>query len=148
VTIDLTDVLERATASRRDPRAGIRAAVTAYRSFVRARPNGYGLLFAHLAPESLPEAELVAASGLPLVRAMQRLVGPERALEAARTLAAWAHGFVSMELAGAFRLGGDVDAAFAFGIDALLAGVVDPMATPDRPQRGTRRERGTRTPSQ
>ena len=31
----------------------------------------------------------------------------------------WAHGFVSMELAGAFRLGGDVDAAFDFGIDRL-----------------------------
>ena len=36
---------------------------------------------------------------------------------------AWAHGFVSMELAGAFRLGGDLDKAYAFGVDAILAGV-------------------------
>jgi hypothetical protein len=34
---------------------------------------------------------------------------------------AWAHGFVSMELAGAFRLGGDVDDAFAFGVDRLAS---------------------------
>jgi hypothetical protein len=53
---------------------------------------------------------------------MEELVGPDRALEAARTLVAWSHGFVSMELAGAFRLGGDVDAAFGFGADAVLRG--------------------------
>jgi hypothetical protein len=52
-------------------------------------------------------------------------VGQERALEAARTLVAWAHGFVSMELSGAFRLGGDVDAAFAFGVDAVLQGITE-----------------------
>lgn len=45
--------------------------------------------------------------------------GPEHALERARLFVAWAHGFVSMELAGAFRLGGDVDAAFEYGIDRL-----------------------------
>ena len=36
---------------------------------------------------------------------------------------AWAHGFVSMELAGGFRLGGDLDAAYATGIDLILAGI-------------------------
>ena len=35
---------------------------------------------------------------------------PEHGLEAARTVVAWANGFVGMELAGAFRMGGDVDA--------------------------------------
>ena len=34
---------------------------------------------------------------------------------------AWANGFISMELAGAFNLGGDLDEAFAFGIDRLTA---------------------------
>jgi AcrR family transcriptional regulator len=125
VTADLSETIARATTSRREPRAGIRAAAIAYRRFVHAHPNGYGLLFAHLAPEWLPPSETVAAIGLPLVGAMEELVGPDRALEAARTLAAWAHGFVSMELAGAFRLGGDVDAAFAYGIEAVLSGVAE-----------------------
>lgn len=48
--------------------------------------------------------------------------GPE-ALEAARTLVAWAHGFVSMELAGGFRLGGDLAAAYATGIELIIAGI-------------------------
>jgi hypothetical protein len=59
---------------------------------------------------------------LPIVRATGRLVGEAQALESARTVVAWAHGFVSMELAGAFRLGGDLDVAYAFGIEAILAG--------------------------
>ena len=56
----------------------------------------------------------------PLIAAMTRLVGEERALSAARTIVAWAHGFVTMELAGAFRLGGDLDEAFAAGLDSIL----------------------------
>ena len=61
--------------------------------------------------------------GEPVVDAMTRLAGPSDALEGARTFVAWAHGFVSMELAGAFRLGGDLDAAYAFGIESILDGV-------------------------
>jgi hypothetical protein len=33
---------------------------------------------------------------------------------------AFAHGFVSMEITGAFRLGGDVDEAYRYGVDALV----------------------------
>ena len=125
VATDLGREIERAAAREQDPRAGLRAALIAHRRYVRAHPNGYGLLFAHLHPDSMPDAALVATSGLPIVRRMEELVGSERALEAARTLVAWAHGFVSMELAGAFRLGGDVDAAFAFGASAVLEGVTE-----------------------
>jgi hypothetical protein len=39
----------------------------------------------------------------------------------------WAHGFISMELAGAFRLGGDVDAAFEFGLRRLVAAFAPPI---------------------
>ena len=53
----------------------------------------------------------------------ERLVGIERALEAARLLTAFVHGFVSMEIAGAFRLGGDVDRAFRYSLDAIIAGL-------------------------
>jgi AcrR family transcriptional regulator len=120
---DLAKGLEAGIASSRDPRAGLRAAAEAHRAFVHAHPNGYGLLFAHLLPESMPDAALVGRAGLPIVRAMEEIVGPARSLEAARTFVAWAHGFVSMELAGAFRLGGDVDAAFRYGVEATLAGI-------------------------
>jgi hypothetical protein len=55
----------------------------------------------------------------PVLRVAAELAGPEHALEAARTVTAWANGFISMELAGAFNLGGDVDRAFEFGISCL-----------------------------
>jgi hypothetical protein len=51
--------------------------------------------------------------------AVTALARPDHVLDAARTIVAWSSGFVSMELAGAFRLGGDVDAAFRYGIDRL-----------------------------
>ena len=43
-------------------------------------------------------------------------MGADHALDAARLLTAWATGFVTMELAGAFRLGGDLDDAYDYGI--------------------------------
>jgi hypothetical protein len=47
------------------------------------------------------------------------------ALEAARLFVAFAHGFVSMELAGAFRLGGDVDRAWRTGVATIVDAVAD-----------------------
>ena len=127
VVADLTGTMARATESG-DPRSDIRAAAIAYRTFVLRNPNGYRLLFTDLA-EANPDPSALAAAGEPVVQAMTRLAGPSEALEGARTVVAWAHGFVSMELAGAFRLGGDLDAAYAFGIESILNGV-SASATP------------------
>jgi AcrR family transcriptional regulator len=105
------------------PRDDLRATLLAFRSFVQANPNGYRLLFEDVSGGAAPDAGRLAALGTPIVASTARLVGDADALDAARTLVAWAHGFVTMELAGAFRLGGDLDAAYAYGIDAILAGV-------------------------
>jgi AcrR family transcriptional regulator len=122
VAADLERTLSTATGAG-DPRERLRAAVVAYRDFVRDNPNGYRLLFADLPPEALLEPERLAALGAPLVTAAAGVAGDADALEAARTVVAWAHGFVTMELAGAFRLGGDLNVAYAFGIEAILDGV-------------------------
>jgi AcrR family transcriptional regulator len=122
VVADLSRILARATQTD-DPREDLRAAVVAYRDFVLRNPNGYRLLFADLPAGANADPASLAALGEPIVRAMARLAGDAAALEGARTLVAWSHGFVSMELAGAFRLGGDLDVAYAFGIDSILTGV-------------------------
>ena len=124
VVDELSMTMSRATETG-DPRADLRAAAADYRAFVRANPNGYRLLFTDLT-DADPHASSLAALGAPIVDAMTRLVGPSDALEAARTFVAWAHGFTSMELAGGFRLGGDLDTAYAFGIESILAGVSAP----------------------
>lgn len=86
-----------------------------YRAFARDRPEAFRLLYA------IPgNDEVLRRASEPVLRAARAAVGEERALDEARLLTAWATGFVSMELAGAFRLGGDVDAAFEYGIARLV----------------------------
>ena len=87
------------------PRPTIRAPTCAppplaYRAFVRRNPNGYRLLFTDLPSGASPDPAILAAVGEPLVGRWRRSPASRDALEAARTFVAWAHGFVSMELAG------------------------------------------------
>jgi AcrR family transcriptional regulator len=103
-----------------EPGAGLRAVAGAFRRFALGHPRAYELIFMPLpAGASLEPAANAFAAG-PLVELAERAVGPEQALEAARLLTAFAHGFVSMELAGAFRLGGDLDEAYRYGVDVLV----------------------------
>jgi AcrR family transcriptional regulator len=103
-----------------DPGADLARLARAVRAFAHERPGGYRLIFGAGAELRLSEAALADASG-PVLRVAGELAGEEHRLDAARTITAWANGFVSMELAGAFRLGGDVDRAFEFGIACLAA---------------------------
>jgi AcrR family transcriptional regulator len=120
---DLGDVAERAaTAAGADPGDRLRALARALRSFAHRRPVAFRMVFAPTSELRL-DAESLRASSVAVVRAATDLAGEEHGLDAARTFTAWANGFVSMELAGAFRLGGDVDRAFDFGVEALVAAV-------------------------
>ena len=67
--------------------------------------------------------ELLASTSAPLIAVVAELTGPEDALLAGRTVTAWATGFIAMELGGAFRLGGDVEAAFEYGVARLAAAI-------------------------
>lgn len=100
---------------------GLVALAHAFRQFALGHPEGYSLLFA-IGPEpTRPLAATLERVTAPVLRECERLVGGGRALDAARTLTAWITGFVGMELAGAFRLGGDIGQAFDYGIDRLHA---------------------------
>ncbi|HEU4895603.1 MAG TPA: WHG domain-containing protein [Acidimicrobiia bacterium] len=104
-----------------DPRADLEALANAFRDFARGQPGAYRLLFAPLPEGSAPGQESFVAASLPVLRTAEALVGPDRALDAARLVTAWAHGFLTMELAGAFRMSGDLDEAFRYGVDRLTA---------------------------
>jgi AcrR family transcriptional regulator len=120
VVDELTAAADAAAASG-DPAADLRAMLAVYRSFARANPVAYQLMDA---PQSVSGAaarsERAAAT---LLRLVADLAGPRDALPAARTIVAWANGFITMELAGAFRLGGDLEQAWDFGLDRILNAV-------------------------
>lgn len=87
-----------------------------YRAFAHAHPEGFRLLFLTAVPQ-----EALERSAAPVIRACAAAVGDEDALDAARLFTAWATGFLQMELSGAFRLGGEVDRAFDYGLRHLIA---------------------------
>ena len=108
-----------------DPSGDLRALAKAFREFATRQPGAYRLLFAPLPEQWAPDQEAFAAASRPVLRTTEALVGPERALDAARLVTAWAHGFLTMELAGAFRLSGDLDSAFDYGVERLTASLVE-----------------------
>ena len=129
VAHELTETLD-AAAKTGDPLADLRSLAHALRAYARANPAAYGLLFAHLPAEARPDQDDLARTSAAVLRTTTTLAGPDLALEAARMVVAWAHGFISMELAGAFRLGGDLDRAYAFGIERLGTALVQAAPSP------------------
>lgn len=119
-----------------DPATGMRSAATAFRAFAHTHPRTYEILFANLPEGARGSPERNAAAAAPVLSLAERMVGPASALQAARLVTAFAHGFTSMELAGAFRLGGDVDAAYRYGVDVL----VESMARHSAKARDRRRQ--------
>ncbi|WP_431033746.1 TetR/AcrR family transcriptional regulator [Streptomyces sp. P6-2-1] len=90
-----------------------------YRDFSLAHPEGFRLVIHSV---HAPQPALARAAR-PLLDATRVLVGPEESLDAARFVTAWLTGFIGMELSGSFRLGGDVEGAFAYGLDAMYRGL-------------------------
>jgi len=122
VAAELSTIVEQA-ASTGDPARDLVAVATAFRAFAHRNPEAYALLFRRL-PEGLRTSiDLTSPGFAALFRTVETLAGPEHQLEAARTVVAWANGFVSMELAGAFRMVGDVDAAFIYGAERIVAAI-------------------------
>lgn len=117
VATDLATTLEEVAT---EPRPDVRLLLARGRSFAHRHPEGYALLYARLPERARPRREVLAAASATVVDAAAALAGEEHALPAARTLVSWLHGFVTMELAGAFRLGGDVEEAFRYGVDRLV----------------------------
>ncbi|MDN5854596.1 MAG: WHG domain-containing protein [Actinomycetia bacterium] len=91
--------------------------IRSYRAFAHQWPEGFRLMFSPGAP-----LDALERAAEPILAATRQLAGVE-ALEAARLVTAWATGFIQMELAGAFRLGGDVDRAFEYGLARLRVGL-------------------------
>lgn len=122
---ELAESLDAAAAGG-DAEQDLRGVAAAFRAFAHANPAAYPLLFDPRPGGPSPEA--LARSSAAVLGVAAALAGQERALPAARTFVAWASGFVSMELAGAFQLGGEVEEAWEYGVN-LLAESLRPRDT-------------------
>ena len=101
--------------------ATVAGLASTYRAFAHERPEGFRLILSAGA-----DAESLARVSAPVLRIAEELVGSAEALAAARLITAWATGFITMELAGAFRLTGDLEHAFEFGVARLSVALSPP----------------------
>jgi AcrR family transcriptional regulator len=115
-----------AAAGSGDPHQDLHAMARVHRTFAHEYPETFRLLWSRLPDDWRFDADLNARLTEPVLRSVAALAGERDALVAARTFVSWAQGFISMELAGAFRLGGDVDAAFEYGLRRLTAALSCP----------------------
>jgi AcrR family transcriptional regulator len=122
------------------PEARLRWFAGELRAFAHTRPAAFGLLFAGIPDAWRADPTANADAVRPLMEAATELVGADHALDASRTLTAASVGFITMELAGAFRLGGSVDDAWAYLLETLVAGLArQASGGPRRPGRGSTR---------
>jgi AcrR family transcriptional regulator len=127
---ELGAALEAAAPRGTPPRTGLEAAAFALRRFAHARPAAFRLVLNPGAETARPDPAVSRQAAATVLRLAGELAGPDQALPAARTITAWANGFLAMELADAFRLGGDVDEAFRFGVDALVRALAERPGPP------------------
>ncbi|MDY0914232.1 TetR/AcrR family transcriptional regulator [Rathayibacter festucae] len=130
-------------AARVDPLEDAEELADALRAFGRERPAAFLLVMAPAPGTPVARQEFRDAASASVLRVAARLAGEEHALEAARTLTAWATGFVGMEINGAFTLGGDVESAWRFGLSRVVAALQLAEREPAELSAPTPRPRGT-----
>lgn len=120
---ELEGVLRRETKGR-TPAARLRSMADVYRRFALEKPHRYELIYSRNAFDDPEIAAACLFSAKPLFEELARGGVPEaRILPLSRTLTAFLHGFVSMEIVKAFRLGGDIDEDFRLSVETILAEV-------------------------
>jgi AcrR family transcriptional regulator len=117
VALELAAEVDAAVAGA-DPAADLRAVADAFRRFARRNAAAYPLLFDPRQGGMSDHAR--DRSSQAVLRVSAALAGEEHGLAGARMVVAWAHGFVTMELAGAFRLGGEVEEAWDFALARMV----------------------------
>lgn len=111
---------------RLDSAASVLELANGLREFAHECPAAFQLIMTPGAGVPVARPEFGVAASEPILRLAGALAGKEHALEAARTLTAWASGFISMELNGGFNLGGNIDQAWQFGVKSIIDAITNP----------------------
>lgn len=94
----------------------------AHYSFAHANPNTYMLAYTTSNPEIRANPNMLLERAISIQQIIKEISGEENSLPALRGLLALVHGFVTLELNGQFRRGGDLALAFEQIIIAYLQG--------------------------
>jgi AcrR family transcriptional regulator len=130
ILFELEAVLRKGTKGD-SPRERLWSMAHTYRRWGNRHPHRYGMIYSK---DIDKDDELVAAclfAAQPLFEELKRAgVSDTDVLPLSRTVVAFLHGFVTMEIAGAFWLGGSVDEAFEAALETILGPVVSTPRTP------------------
>ena len=120
---ELEGVLRRETKGK-TPAARLRSMARVYRRFALEKPHRYEVIYSRNAFDDPEIAAACLFSAKPLFEELRTAgIAEARILPLSRTLTAFLHGFVSMEIVKAFRLGGDIDRDFEESVATILAEV-------------------------
>jgi len=117
-------------AGRLDAAVGPVELANALRAIGHERPAAFQLIMTPGPGVPAVGDEFVRAASAAILRVADELAGEEHALEAARTLTAWAAGFITMELNGGFNLGGNVETAWQYGVERIVAAITATREAP------------------
>ncbi len=117
---DLERTLRRETKGR-TPKQRLHSMADAYRRFAKQWPHRYEVIYSRYAVNDPELAAATRKAAQPLFEELRAVGVPdERILPLSRTLTAFLHGFVSMEIVGAFRLGGELERDFRGSLETIL----------------------------
>jgi AcrR family transcriptional regulator len=118
------EAMLRAGTKGRTPKQRLRSMATTYRRFAIEHPKRYGVIYSEHAFDDPEIAAACYVAAKPLFEELKAAgIAEARILPLSRTFTAWLHGFVSMEIVHAFRLGGSIDQAFEDGLETILGGL-------------------------
>lgn len=103
------------------PKARVVAMARAYRAWGKLKPHRYRTIYSGNAFNDPDIRAACLHSAQPLFEELRAAgIAENRLLPLSRTLVAFLHGFVLMEIGNAFNLGGNVDEAFESSLETIL----------------------------
>lgn len=103
------------------PRVRLLAMATAYRRFGLTAPNRYKAIYSGNAFNDPDIRAACLFSAQPLFEELKAAgIAEARILPLSRTLVAFLHGFILMEIGNAFSLGGSIEEAFDSSLETIL----------------------------
>lgn len=128
----LTETFRSAMNAHDDPREVLRAIADGYRRFAHSHPGLYASLLPVPRADIDPEGAAAAAEPIRIIAAALAELGVagDRHIDVIRTLRAFLHGFVDLELGGGFGMDQPVDQSFRRAV-GLIVGGLDIAAEPE-----------------